>query len=57
MTRKQTWLDALPIILLGIKNMPNEQGFFLATTVTGTPLLLPKPIIDQEYPDLTRDDI
>lgn len=57
MTRKQSLLDALLIILLGIRNMPNEQGFSPATAVTGTQLLLPKPIADQEYPDLTKEDI
>ena len=46
MTRKQSWLDALPIILLGIRNMPNVQGFFPATAIIGTQLFLPKPIID-----------
>ena len=57
MARKESWLDALPIILFGIRNMTNEQGISPATTVTGTQLLLPKPIIDQEYPNLTKDDI
>ena len=28
MVRKQSWLYALPIVLLGIGNMPNDQGFF-----------------------------
>ena len=57
MTRKYSWLDALSIILLGIRNMANEQGFFPATAVTRTQLLLPKAIIDPVYPDLTSNDI
>ena len=56
LTRKQSWLDALPIILLGIRNMPNKQSFSPANAITEAHLLLPKPIIDEEYPDLTRDD-
>ena len=57
MARKQSWLDALPIVLLGIRNMPNDQGFSPAAAVTGTQLLLPKLIMDQEDPDLHGDDI
>ena len=55
--RKQSWFDALPIILLGIRNMSNEQGFSTATAITETQLLLPKPTIDQKYTNLTKDDI
>ena len=57
MARKQSWLDALPIVLLGIRNMPNDQGFSPAAAVTGTQLLLPKLIMDKEDPDLHGDDI
>ena len=42
MARKQSWLEALPIVLLGIRNMPNDQGFSPVAAVTGTQLLLPK---------------
>ena len=57
MARKQSWLDTLPIILLGIRNMPNDQGFSPVAAVTGIQLLLPKLIIDKEDPDLHGDDI
>ena len=56
-TRKPRWLNALPIILLGIRNMPNDQGFSPATAVIGSQLLLLKPIIDQEYPNLNKDGV
>ena len=56
MMRKQSWLDALPFILLAIWNMPHEQGFSSAFAITGIQLLHLKLIIDQEYPNLTKDD-
>ena len=45
MSRKQNWLDALPIILLGMRNIPKEDGVSPAIAVTGTHFLLPQPII------------
>ena len=45
MSRKQNWFDALPIVLLGMKNIPNEDGVSPAIAVTGTHFLLPQPII------------
>ena len=57
MARKQSWLDALPIVLLGIRNMPNDLGFSPATAVTGTQLLLLKLIMNKEDPDLHGDDV
>ena len=44
MSRKQNWLDALPIVLLGMWNIPNEDGDSSAIAVTGTHFLLPQPI-------------
>ena len=44
--RKESWLQALPVILLGIRNTPNENGFSPFSTVTGTSLLLPKLMVD-----------
>ena len=40
MARKQNWLKALPIVLLGMRNVPNESGFTPSTAVTGTTLLI-----------------
>ena len=47
-TRKQSCLDTLPTILFGIRNMPNDSGFFPDTAVTRTQLLLLRSIIDRE---------
>ena len=41
MARKQAWIDALPIVLLGIRSIPNESGFSPFTALTGSDLLLP----------------
>ena len=35
------WIQELPIILLGLRAIPNESGSSPFTTVTGTSLLLP----------------
>ena len=43
--RKQAWLDALPIVLLGIRGLPNESGFSPFTALTGNQFLMPKPVI------------
>ena len=45
MSRKQNWLDALPIVLLGMQNIPNEDGVSPAIAVNGTHFLLLQPII------------
>ena len=45
MSRKQNWLDALPIVLLRMRNIPNEDGVSPAIAVTDTHFLLPQPII------------
>lgn len=47
MARKENWLQALPIILLGIRNVPNENGISPFSAVTGTSLLLPKLMVDE----------
>ena len=46
--RKETWLSALPIVLLGIRNVPNESGYSPFTAVTGTKGLLPQLLIDDD---------
>lgn len=48
MARKQSWIDALPIVLLGIRAAPNDSGYSPFTAVTGSSLLLPRPMISQE---------
>ena len=45
--RGQDWLQSLPIILLGLRAIPNEYGFSLFEAVTGTKLLSPKISIDK----------
>lgn len=50
--RKENWLQALPVILLGIRNTPNENGFSPFSTVTGTSLLIPKLMVDADSADM-----
>ena len=44
--RKESWLSALPIVLLGIRSMPNSSDFSPFYAVTGTQCLLPQLLID-----------
>ena len=43
--RKENWLQALPIVLLGIRITPNESGFSPFSAVTGSSILFPRPLI------------
>ena len=47
-SRRQEWLRALPVVLLGLRAMPNESGFSPFTAVTGTQVLLPRRAIQGE---------
>ena len=44
--RKESWLSALPIVLLEIRSMPNSSDFSSFYAVTGTQCLLPPLLID-----------
>ena len=58
--RKENWVKALPIVLLGVRNFPNENGFSPFSAVTGTSLLMPKLMIDVSstgVEDLNNSDI
>ena len=58
MSRKQNWLDALLIVLLGMRNILNEDGVFPAIAVTDTHFLLPQPIIlPTSEPSFSSSDI
>ena len=46
--RKESWLTALPIVLLGMRATPNESHQSPFTALTGANLLLPPPLIDAE---------
>ena len=46
--RKQSWLDALPVVLVGIRGTPNETSYSPFTAVTGATFLLPQPMIADE---------
>lgn len=48
MARKQEWLQALPVVMLGIRAMPNDSGFSPFTAVTGSQLLFPRIAVDGE---------
>ena len=58
--RKENWVKALPVVLLGVRNFPNENGFSPFSAVTGTSLLLPKLMVDvssTSVEDLSNSDI
>ena len=55
--RKQAWLTALPIVLLGIRNTVNDSGFSPANAVTGCNLLLPRPMIFPTVTEATHDQV
>lgn len=57
MARKQSWLDSLPVVLLGLRALQNETGFSPATAVTGTSMLCPKPLIGEENKDFTSETV
>ena len=46
--RKESWLKALPIVLLGLRAIPNESNFSPFTAVTGTNILLPKLLLSDQ---------
>ena len=46
--RKEDWLKSLPIVLLGIRAMPNESGNSPFTAVTGSMLLCPKLCLEDQ---------
>ena len=54
MARGESWLSALPIVLLGIRSTPNESGFSPFTAVTGSTILVPGLLVTQTEP---RNDI
>ena len=54
MAREQSWLTALPIVLLSIRNTPNETGYSPAVSVMGCAALLPKIMIDPSAPTNER---
>ena len=41
MARKESWISALPIVLMGIRSMPNCSNFPPFYAVTGAQMLLP----------------
>lgn len=44
--KNKSWLSSLPVILLGLRSIPNESGYSPFTAVTGTSVLLPQIMID-----------
>ena len=57
--RKQNWVDALPVVLLGLRNIPTEEGLSPAMKVTGSNFPLPKPLIteDQSASDFSHEHV
>lgn len=46
--RGSDWLDSIPIVLLGLRCMPLENGISPFTAVTGRTLLSPKIMLDKD---------
>lgn len=46
MARKDNWYVSLPIVMLGIRMSPSNHGFSPFTALTGTHLLCPHPIFN-----------
>lgn len=56
--RKQGWLEALPVVLLGIRCTPNDTNYSPFTAVTGETLLVPQLIIsDKNCEDFSGEQI
>lgn len=53
-SRKENWLTALPIVLLGIRNTLNENGISPFNAVTGTSLLIPKLMVENNSTDTSE---
>lgn len=49
--KKEVWISALPVVLLGLRSVSNENGISPFSAVTGTEILLPKIMVDSEHPD------
>ena len=45
MARKESWLRALPVVLLGMRITPTESGFAPFSAVTGSSILFPRLLI------------
>ena len=52
MARKQSWINPLYLVLLGIRSVPNECGFCPFNSITGASIMFPKPLVspDPEAP-------
>lgn len=48
MARQQDWLDALPVVLLGVRMLPSEAGISPFSAVTGTELMCPRVVVDKD---------
>ena len=55
--RKQSWLDALPIVLMGIRSAPNASGYSPFTALTGDAFLLPQPLIAKNFTEYSNEHI
>ena len=47
-TRKQSWLQSLPIVLYGMRSIPNENGFSPFSAVTGSYMNMPRILKSSE---------
>lgn len=59
MARKESWIEALPVVLLGLRGTPKESGYSPFSAVTGSNLLYPRPFITNETtkPEVSHDCI
>ena len=57
-SRKESWLTALPVVLMGIRGTPNESEYSPFNAVTGASMLLPQQFINADNSNqFNNDDI
>ena len=57
MAKGKNWPSDLPIVLLGLRSIPNENGISPFTAVTGTTILMPNILNDKTSPTINSDYI
>ncbi|XP_076042234.1 uncharacterized protein LOC143026118 [Oratosquilla oratoria] len=48
MARRQCWLSALPVVMLGVRLLPGESGISPFTAATGSQLMCPRVLVNTE---------
>lgn len=56
MEGKQNWLDALSIVLPGLRDLLTDKVCSPAVAITGASVLLPKPMVDKEPMEFSNEN-